>query len=237
MQQFHERHHDPGFGEDSPESQAYHHALAAATKRWCKMWPDDPEVWQARFLALSEMEDLSTDELLDTADTLLEKAARRPDFQTEPLVPFQIARVLVEREVALDRVPRLIEQGMQQLEAGKPHIEGTGPEAALIVSQIDQMLAYQGWVGREALFDAYLKQELLDAARATLAEMEPLLPKEPPASDGDWGGHQFLHLRASWLARSAALARAEARVPRRRPRKPGRRPALASTFTSASPKS
>lgn len=212
MQLFHERHPDPGYGEDSPESREYHRELAAATKRWCEMWPDDPEVWQSRFQALSELQGLPADELIDAADTLLAKAAKRPDFRAEPLVPFQVARVFVDRDIELDRIPGLVEQGLQQLEAGRPRIAGTGPESAMIVTEIDQMLAYQGWGGREALFDAYLKQGRLDDARATLAKMEELLPQVSDVGVGEWGGHQFRHLSASWLVRSAALARVEERT-------------------------
>jgi hypothetical protein len=120
MQLFHERHPDPGYAEDSPESREYRRELAAATKRWCEMWPDDPEVWQARFQALSELQDLSTDELIDAADTLLEKAAKRPDFRAEPPVPFQVARVFVDRDIELDRIPGLVGQGLQELEAECP---------------------------------------------------------------------------------------------------------------------
>ena len=212
MQRFNERHHAPEDGDTSPESQEYYREFSVATLRWSELWPDDPEVWLARFDALAGTTDVQPEELLAAIDTLLEIIARRPDFQTEPLVPFQIASVLVRKEMALDRVPVLVEQGLQQLEARKPQIMGEGPEVALYISQIEQMVGIQGWMGREALFDAYMKQGRLDEARATIAEMERLLPHESPPGPGESDDHESRHLRASWSSRRAALAQAEGQI-------------------------
>jgi thiol-disulfide isomerase/thioredoxin len=64
-------------------------------------------------------------------------------------------------------------------------------------------------MGREALFDAYMKQARLDEARATLAEMERLLPHDSAQGLGESAEHESRHLTASWSSRRAALAQAE----------------------------
>jgi thiol-disulfide isomerase/thioredoxin len=212
MQQFHERHIAPARGDVSPESQTYYREYAAATEGWCKMWPDDPETRLAHFDALSEVDTASVEELLAVGDGLLELAARRPDFRVEPIVPFQVARVYVDQDVAINRVPDIVNKALQHLEATKPQVMGEGPEIARMNSEIERMVAYQGWSGREVLFDVYLKQDRLEEARAVLGEMERGLPQDPPVGGPEWEQHQFVHLRASLLERRATLAGTESRT-------------------------
>jgi thiol-disulfide isomerase/thioredoxin len=211
MRQFHERQATEPTGESTGEERDDDKNWDEAAKRWCELWPDDPEVWLARFQALARKDDATAEELLSTADTLLEKLAGRPDFRAEPLVPFQIARTFVEKDVGLDRVPGLVRRGLDQLEQMRTRFVGEGPEAALVVSPIDQMLAYQGWVGRQALVEAYLKQRRYDDARAELTTMEGLLPEAGSSSGGLDDAYQSLYLRSTWLSASADLALAESR--------------------------
>ena len=102
---------------DVAASRIFHRALAETSRRWVELWPRDPAVRLARLQGVAGSPDPASADVTAAVDGLLETAAARPSVVPGTPVTFRGAEALVERGLALDRVPALIDQGMAEIRA------------------------------------------------------------------------------------------------------------------------
>jgi thiol-disulfide isomerase/thioredoxin len=166
---------------DPPDKkQAYYQVSLKATDEWIKLWPDDPGIWSSRFSAVSELEK-TADADVEAAGELYLKALEKNEgsFRMIPPVSVFIARVYAKRNIAADRIPSLVQKGLEETE----RIEGGREESDLYPREEGDSggnLKYVRWMSWPILAEAYAKLKQPEKAREVLTQMSEALKKEKP---------------------------------------------------------
>jgi thiol-disulfide isomerase/thioredoxin len=100
---------------DDPEDnrQAFDRAFVQRADELLKMSPNDSSLLMLRFTALSEIDGVTGDQLTAAADKLHNSLETDPIWQASPPVDFQIAQAFIKRNINLERVPGLVEEGLR----------------------------------------------------------------------------------------------------------------------------
>jgi thiol-disulfide isomerase/thioredoxin len=156
-------------GDDTARSRE----LLSATGDWIARWPNHPTVWQSRFRAVAGLQDTPPAVVEQVATRLLELEDRSPDAVGGTVPPaLDVARLFVERGIALDRVPGLIRKMDEQLntsyEAQRKIQYGVWANPAYL----ERYRWTTHWDGMKVLFELHQKSGRKDAALEVLASLQ-----------------------------------------------------------------
>ena len=172
-----EEHPQPNLEESAEKRQAYNQALFEASGEWLKRWPDDASILLDRFQALEYLDGIPSGEVEATAEKLLKALEQnRGAMYTFPPVPLLIADLYLKRNIALERIPALVQRGLEEGERNsKRDISDLFPERDTAENDNLKYLRWRGW---SILVEAYGKLKQPDKAREILAQMAESLKTE-----------------------------------------------------------
>jgi len=198
--------------EDPPEKKrAYYQATLKATDEWVKLQPDDPVLWSSRFTAVNELENTTGSDVEAAGARYLEALEKsKGSFYMIPPAEMFIAQAYVKRNVAIDRIPSLIQKGLEETEwLDKrngvsdlyPREEGDGGS-----------LKYVRWMSWPILAEAYAKLKQPEKAREVLAQMSEALKKEKPGEKAKQSAKMsYANNQVAYWQTTAKVAEAESR--------------------------
>src|SRR5215510_11184005 len=198
--------------EDPPEKkQAYYQATLKATDEWVKLQPDDPVLWSSRFTAVNELENTTGSDVEAAGARYLEALEKsKGSFYMIPPAEMFIAQAYAKRNVAIDRIPSLIQKGLEETEwLDKrngvsdlyPREEGDGGS-----------LKYVRWMSWPILAEAYAKLKQPEKAREVLAQMSEALKKERPGEKAKQTAKMsYAYYQVTYWQTAAKVAEAENR--------------------------
>jgi thiol-disulfide isomerase/thioredoxin len=167
--------------DDPPEKkQAYYQASLKTTDEWMKLWPDDAGIWSSRFSALSALENTAAAEVEAAGARYLEALDKnKGSFSMIPPAEMFIAQAYAKRNLAIDRIPSLLQKGLEETERmDKRHVVDD-----LYPRDEDDSggnLRYVRWMSWPILAEAYARLKQPEKAREVLAQMSEALKKEKP---------------------------------------------------------
>lgn len=175
-----EEHPDPK-SEDPPErKQAYYQAWLKATDEWMKLRPDDVDILWKRFRALSELENTAGAEVEAAGARYLEALDKnKVNFYKSPPAETFIAQAYAKRNVAIDRIPSLLQKGLEETERREKRreVNDLNPREE---GDSGGNLRNVRWMSWPILAEAYAKLKQPEKAREVLAQMSEALKKEKP---------------------------------------------------------
>ncbi len=189
--------------------------LLQASDEWTRRWASHPMAWYARMRAVETLKDTPAEVIEEVAAKVMLTSDRSPDAVRGTVPPaLDIARLRLERGVAIHRVPELILQAEQwviaKYEADRKIQYGVwGSPADLEAFRLEET-----WACRKVLFDFHWKTGQKENALEVLESMQQsvsaLDPKGLPATGWPLVFDMALTLGRLDKAR-AALARMESR--------------------------
>jgi len=199
--------------EDPPEKkQAYYQATLKATDEWIKLWPDDASVWLSRFDAISELENTTGAEVEAAGERFLKAMEKSEgDFYMVPPATSRVAQVYAKRSVAVDRIPSLVQKGLEETERMDKR---SGADDLYPREEGDSggNLRYVRWGSWPILAEAYAKLKQPEKAREVLARMSEALKKEKPGEKAkQWMKASYANNQATYWRTTAKVAEAEGR--------------------------
>jgi thiol-disulfide isomerase/thioredoxin len=162
---------------------------------------------------VKELDDLPAQEVESAADAVLAAAEKERGTRGHvPPITIQVAELYVQRGLRLDRVPALIERGLEEAERvsrDEREWEWTSPGE---VYRPGAGLREAQWRAWPVLAEALLKTRQAERARATLDRMSTALGEEKPG-EGSSNGEKLAHAsrEAAWWEWSGRLAEDEGR--------------------------
>jgi hypothetical protein len=159
------------------KKQAYYQATLKATDEWIKLWPDDAGVWSSRFSAFSELENTPDAEVEAAGERFLKAMEKSEgDFYMIPPVTVIVARTYAKRNIATDRIPSLLQKGLEEVEAmdKRRGVDDLYPREE---GDTGGNLRYVRWMSWPLLAEAYAKLKQPEKAREVLTQMSEALKK------------------------------------------------------------
>jgi thiol-disulfide isomerase/thioredoxin len=198
--------------EEAPEKQqAYYQALLKAADEWGKLWPENWRVVDSRFSAVSELENTSSSEVEAAGDSFL-KAMEKNEGAVYMIPPptSRVARVYAKRNIATDRIPALVQKGLEEMER-----MDKGREASDLYPREDDFggnLRFVRWMSWPILAEAYAKLKRPEKAREALAQMSEALKKERPDEKAKQSAKMsYAYNQVTYWQTAAKVAEAENR--------------------------
>jgi thiol-disulfide isomerase/thioredoxin len=179
----------------------------AAFDEWRRRWPHSPSpILEQHFLLL--LPEVSTEKALEVMDSFATVTATHPDIGVGvPPVQIMEAQEYVKRKVRLDRVPQLIEAGLQQSEIQekyRPDIELLPPDMRQQRFDNVREAHYRAGI---ILADLYLLNKDATKAQDALAGVAAELnASKPQATAPRQLANQYRYERSEYLVRLARLA-------------------------------
>ncbi len=209
VQQWMQAHPRPKPDAPPEEQRTYARTLLERTTRWIRQWPEHPYGWWIRWQVLQHLPDVDATVLIQTAESLIAAVHENPDeMKIVPPAEFQVARVFLERGIALDRIPALVEEGIRTAE----RMHRWSLRGPVWAEMENAALTYTRCLGRSLLVDRDLRQRAHDRVRMRLAEMDAeLLQHAPDPKASEWIRNAYAMCRAMYWERYARLAEAEQR--------------------------
>ena len=167
--------------EDSRENkQAFNRARAQISEEWIKQWPDDESSWSMRFYSLSELQEATSNDIEAAVDRYLQAREKNQGYSYSiPPTEVSVARVYLKRGLRLERVPALIQKGLEETERIEKSTRG-GDLYTREEGDEDGNMRYLRWQSWPLLAEAYARLKQPDKAREALAQMADALKKEKP---------------------------------------------------------
>jgi len=197
--------------DDPPEKkQAYYQAALKVTDEWIKLWPDEWYAWSLRFTATAELENTPGSEVEAAGERFLKVMEKNEGavYMVPPAVS-QIAQVYAKRNVATDRIPSLIQKGLEEIERMEKHRRDDlypreeGDSGNLI---------YARWMSWPTLAEAYAKLKQPAKAREVLSRMSEQLKKDKPGDKANQAMKaSYANLQVTYWQTTAKVAEAEGR--------------------------
>jgi thiol-disulfide isomerase/thioredoxin len=199
---------------DEPENlAAYNRALTNATNQWLKRWPGDLDFIASRFYAYLSYDDAADAEVEEAGEAYLNALAADQGYMFSiPPAQTQVASMYAKRKIATDRLPSMLLNGLEEIEARSKR-DGVNDlfPAAPGVSE-DGNLKYVRWMSWPLLAEAYAKLKQPEKARESLARMTAALNKEKPeAAAKAPEKNAYLNHQARYWQTVAIVAEAESR--------------------------
>ena len=199
--------------EDPPEKkQAYYQAALKVTDEWIKLWPDDWSAWSSRFTATAELENTADSEVEAAGERFLKVMEKNEGvvFMVPP-VASQIAKVYAKRNIATDRIPSLLQKGLEEIERMDKRNEA-GDLYPREEEDTSGNLRYVRWMSWPILAEAYAKLKQPEKARQVLAQMSETLKKEKPGDKAKQGMKaRYANDQVTYWQTTAKVAEAEGR--------------------------
>jgi thiol-disulfide isomerase/thioredoxin len=200
--------------EEAPEpekKQAYYQALLKATDEWGKLWPEDWWVVDSRFSAISELENTTSSEVEAAGESFL-KAMEKNEGAVYMIPPpaSRVARVYAKRNIATNRIPSLLQKGLEEMERMNKRDEGSD-----LYPREDYTggnLKFVRWMSWPILAEAYAKLKQPEKAREVLAQMSETLKKEKPDDKAKQSARMsYAYNQVTYWQTTAKVAEAENR--------------------------
>jgi len=174
----------PSPAPDAPEEERTAHARLTwdTAGAWIETCPDAAYFWHLRLLAAQQLDDLPADEVLHTADRLLELADSAP-YKSGTPTELEVAQVYVEHGLRLEQVHDLAERGLAKaLEENDRMLESGGlPERMQEVVTKEQL--FLRWQALQIETKAALALEDPAEARELLLDLRNLADEARPGDD------------------------------------------------------
>jgi len=190
---------------------AYYRAAIEQADARLKACPTDMFAWLNRFEAVSELKNVPDSEVEFTVDHLLKAFDESPTrIYFAPSFLFQVARIYVDKNVRLDRVPDVVKDALKEDreradKEAKSDLIGSEARKA-IPAQIE----YSQWEAWSVLAKAHLKLRQDDKARQILGAMEESLSKtKPDASASKDDKAAYKHRQATYWEWKGRVAESE----------------------------
>ena len=177
----------PWPGDTNPQQKAaYYKALLARTEAELKAKPDDEFAWMFRLEALGELKDHPASEVADAADHVLKAAEENRGFgYFSPSMQIQTAAVYLQRNLRLEQIPGLIEDGMKEDQSRIDRVL----RSDLLTPQVRKMetrqLDFSRWTAWGILAQAYINTHQGDKAMNVIVTMEDWLAKTKPEASAE----------------------------------------------------
>jgi len=184
-----------------------------ATEEWLKRWPKAPGLVAERIQYVHSLPELPNERALAILDDYAALCASRPDFGVSfPPISITAADEYVKRKVRLERVPKMVEEGLRQAELQQKY--QLDPE--LIPAEARERrvdwLALARYRAALILADLYLftnetskAQDVLTQLGADLEGQKPRSTASPPKQ------REYQYHRSQYLRRLAQLEQMEGR--------------------------
>jgi thiol-disulfide isomerase/thioredoxin len=207
-----EEHPYPKLEEAPEKKQAYYKALLEAADEWGKLWPEDWWVMESRFSAVSELENTTSSEVEAAGDSFL-KAMEKNEGAVYmiPTPTSRVARVYAKRNIATDRIPSLLQKGLEEMERmdKRSGVDDLYPRGE---GDSGGNLKYVRWMSWPILAEAYAKLKQPEKAREVLAQMSEALKKERPDEKAKQSAKMsFAYNQVTYWQTTAKVAEAEGR--------------------------
>jgi thiol-disulfide isomerase/thioredoxin len=174
-----EEHPYPKPEDPTEKKQAYYQAVLKVTDEWIKLWPDDFSSWSSRFTATAQLENAASSEVEAAGERFLKVMEKNEGMvYMVPPVATQVAQIYMKRNIATDRIPALVQKGLEETERMDKR-----REASDLYPREDDFggnLKYVRWMSWPILAEAYAKLKQPEKAREVLAQMSEALKKEKP---------------------------------------------------------
>ncbi len=206
-------HPRPTPNDPQEKRQLYNQALYQASAEWVKRWPDNVLAWNSRFGSATGLTDLPQAEVEAVLDGYLKALEKNPGtIITSPPLTMTIAQEYLKRNLKLDRIPELVQRGIQEMETRRRRDQQSdylSPEQRQLFGN---SLKTTQWFGWPILIDVYLKLNQPGKAREVLARMATALAKDKPEESArQQEKFAFAQHQVTYWDRSARLAEAESR--------------------------
>ena len=189
-QQWSEQNPYPKQGDPPEKFKAYNAALLKASEEWVRQWPSEISIWYDRIDALRSADKPDPAAVAAAGDGLLAALAKGPpDFSFMDEIggnsfSLQIAHLYAKNGVRPDRLPDLVEKGIQELD--KPRSTGwesdLNPRRAGTGSDDDRRMFLQ-WYGWSTVADIWIYAKEKDRYREALQRLQSILDKSKPTGD------------------------------------------------------
>ncbi|MBO0857835.1 MAG: redoxin family protein [Chloracidobacterium sp.] len=200
----------PQPNDPAEKKQAYYQASLKATDEWIKQWPNDPIIWSSRFSAVGGFENTTGAEVEAAGEHFLKVVEKNEGgFYMIPPVTVIVARTYAERNIVTDRIPSLIQKGLEEIERME---KDRGDDLYPRENGDSGNLIYVRWMCWPMLAEAYAKLKQPEKAHEVLSRMSEQLKKDKPGDKANqsaragYAGHQV----AYWQT-TAKVAEAEGR--------------------------
>ncbi|HKQ74856.1 MAG TPA: TlpA disulfide reductase family protein [Blastocatellia bacterium] len=206
-----EEHPYPKPDDPTEKKQAYYQAVLKITDEWLKLWPDDWSSWSSRFTAVNELENTTGLEVEATGERYL-KAMEKNEGAVYMIPPATsiVARAYAKRNVATDRIPSLLQKGLEEAERMEKR-----NEVSDLYPRGDNSggnLKYVRWMSWPILAEAYAKLKQPDKAREVLTQMSEALKKEKPGEKAKQSEKMgYAYNQVTYWQTTAKVAEAESR--------------------------
>jgi thiol-disulfide isomerase/thioredoxin len=181
-------HPRPQFSATAEKRTAYYRAVLERADAQIKTNADDTSAWLMRFDALRDLRDTPVSDIEDTADHLLKALAEdRSNFYSARPLEVEVAKVYLDRNIRLDRIPELVEGGMKSSRLQSEARLKSDMLAPQIRKSISLQLDYTTWDSHALLASAYLKTKQTRKAREVVGAMEQALLKAKPDASAEAG--------------------------------------------------
>jgi thiol-disulfide isomerase/thioredoxin len=163
---------------------------------WIRLWPNEPEPWQRRFEALSQLPDSKPDELAQAASEWIRLHEQR-GAESYPPYPLylSIAAVYAAKDIHPDQVRSLIEKGVKEV------LDAVDAPRSDLLPSLDPT----GLIGLNSKWNTWYQAADLDIQLRRYAQAHDMLAKLGASMAGE---HAGVHEYRYWYA-MAMLARAE----------------------------
>jgi len=172
---------------DAPEKRkAYYEALGKGTAEWARQWPDEPYVWYTRISALREAEKPDLAEVEAAGESLLQAVAKNTgqfSFMSSiggSSFALQVADLYSRKGVRADRLPELVQNGIQELDKPRRGLESD------LYSRPDgdsENRDYNQWYAWTTIADVWLRAKEKDRAREAVQRLQTIVDKSKPKVD------------------------------------------------------
>ena len=175
--------------EDPPgKTTAYNQALLKASEEWVRQWPDQMYAWYQRGSALRVAEKPDPAAIEAAGEGVLKILAKGdPDFSFMSSIGgaslhLQIAHLYATKGVWPDRLPELVEKGIQELD--KPRDRGWQSDLySRPPGSDDDNRMFVQWHGWTTIADIWLAVKDKDKAREAIQRLQTLADKDKPKAD------------------------------------------------------
>lgn len=186
-------HPNPSANASEADRTAYYRELYDATSQWLGVWPENAIAWQERVQALGHLKGLSNAQVESEADAIM--AAKARNGSAFPSVSDALARIYVDRNIRLDRVPALIDDALAENEKLRKQFSDDDMQRAdirkMVLSSVDSTM----WNIRKIEIEADLLTGQTDKAASIIASMQDWQAKNKPDDKAD--GEQRLMYSSS----------------------------------------
>jgi thiol-disulfide isomerase/thioredoxin len=175
-----EEHPYPKPEDPTEKKQAYYQAVLKVTDEWIKLWPDDFSSCSSRFTATAQLENSASSEVEAAGERFLKVMEKNEGLvYMVPPVATQIAQVYAKRNIATDRIPSLLQKGLEEVERmdKRNRVDDLYPREE---DDSGGNLKYVRWMSWPILAEAYAKLKQPGKAREVLAQMSEASKKEKP---------------------------------------------------------